>query len=453
MDEKILLVCRKTSVLSRLGTYFSKSYSVYQASENEEAIESYYEHQPEIIIVEDMIEGSSGIVFSDYIRGQSSSVTIVLLIHKELLDIDYAKVKSGADYVISYSPDEVCLNMILNLPIFSRINYKNNQEADKNSTVNDNEQDFYGRCEGDGFSFICGYKIITKIAEGGMADIYLGMKQGISGFRKLLVIKLINRLFSNSTDFIKRFMDEAKICAYLNHKNIVQVYDHGRSYDRLFLVMEYVEGIDLASLRNKLSKGIMPPEHVLYIAQELCYGLSYAYNACDDKGRSLRIVHRDLSPQNILLSKNGEVKIADFGVAKSTICHRQANNKSIVGKILYMSPEQINGKASHQSDLFSIGIILYELLTGEHPYVIYKKTNSPLEIINCIMQNEYRPISTSLVNVLELENIIRKSINKNPELRYHSADDMLSDLLSIYCGSNQKSFQSFLSSNLNNNYN
>lgn len=451
MDETILLVCRKAAVLSQLDKHLSKSYSVYQANEYNAAVDCYYEYQPEIIIVEDMIEGSSGIVFADHIRGQNSSVKIVLLVHEEILDINHAKVKSGADYVIAYSADQNCLSEILNLPIFSRISYEINQEA-SNNIVSEGEEDFHGKYRTDGLSFIGDYKIIKKIAEGGMADIYLGMKQGISGFRKLLVIKLINRLFSNSSDFIKRFMDEAKVCAYLNHKNIVQVYDHGRSHDRLFLVMEYVEGIDLATLRNKLKEGRIPPEHVLYIAQELCYGLSYAYSACDDKGRSLRIVHRDLSPQNILLSKNGEVKIADFGVAKSTICHHQSNNRSIVGKILYMAPEQINGKASHQSDLFSIGVILYELLTGEHPYVTDKNINSPLEIINCIMQNEYRSIPTSLINCLELDNIIRKSLTKNLELRYQSANDMLSDLLSIPWGSNQKSFQSFLFFNLNSNY-
>ncbi len=444
MKEKILLVGRNENLISKIYQCLESNYEIHQAKEYASAIEKYYEFQPDIIIAEDIIDGSGGIAFCDYIKGQSNNIKILLLLHEDIIDNTYARIKSGADLVIPYPKNETEINDLLNLPFFYNANYKYEETFQKSELVSDNLEIKYPSEEIAFFSSMGEYKIISKIAEGGMADVYLAMKQGISGFRKLLVIKLINRIFSRLDDFINRFIDEAKICAYLNHKNIVQIYDHGRYKQRLFIAMEYVDGINLASLRQKITGSIIPPEHVLYIAQELCYGLSYAYNACDDKGRKLRIIHRDLSPQNILLSRNGEVKIADFGVAKSSICHHQPDKKSIVGKIYYMSPEQIQGNTLHLSDLFSLGIIMYEMITNEHPYLKDKKINSPLEIINEILHNEYRPIRNNSEKIKLLERIIIKALVKQKELRYQTADDMLSDLLTLSWGSTQKDFQEFL---------
>jgi serine/threonine protein kinase len=443
MEEKILIVMRDNFLLSKLKKALSQRYTIYETGEFELGIEYYHQHQPHIIIISDLIEGLGGVALSDYIRGQSMDVKIILLLREQISDFQYAKIRSGADYIINYPRTDADINAMLSLPIFDHINFEGSGGFDTEFPMKDvssgNLKEEMGL-----FSSLGEYKIISKIAEGGMADVYLAMKQGISGFRKLLVIKLINRLFSHSEDFIKRFMDEAKICAYLNHKNIVQVYDHGRHKQQLFIAMEYVEGIDLANLLIKLPGSIMPPEYVVYVAQELCYGVSYAHNACDDKGRNLKIVHRDLSPQNVLISKSGEVKIADFGVAKSTINHHPSMKKSIVGKLLYMAPEQIQGQGSHASDLYSIGIIMYEMLTGKHPYLPDKNTASPLEIINTILKNNYQPFPKQTEQTTLLEPILCKAIERNLNNRYKTADELLNDLLSLPWGSRQKDFQEFL---------
>lgn len=226
------------------------------------------------------------------------------------------------------------------------------------------------------------YYLIEKIAVGGMAEIYKAKTFGVDGFEKLLAIKRILPHCAADKDFITMLIDEAKLTVSLSHANIVQVYDLGKIGDDYFISMEYIHGINLRDImyRCRETQRPIPPEISVYIIAEVCKGLDYAHRKSDAQGQPLNIIHRDISPQNILLSYEGEVKIVDFGIAKAAmnISHTMAG--ILKGKIAYMSPEQALGKAiDNRTDIFSAGILLYEMLsnsklyTGESQFEVLKK--------------------------------------------------------------------------------
>jgi len=446
MKKTLLIVAREGPWIGLIKKKLGPLYELHCAENYDAGLNFYCEKAPDAVIIEDFIKTQSGLALSRRIKQENDTVCVILLLHEEVTDRHRAKLITGADYIVPYAKDEHLCGDIMDLPLF-----QNSQQGIEHSDTAEYAEGV--KSCGDAkvseeeavFVSIGEYRLLKKIAEGGMADIYLALKKGISGFRKLLVLKLINRIFCRSEDFVKRFMDEAKICAHLNHKNIVQVYDHGSYEGQLYIAMEYVRGINLADLIKVAQPHTIPVPLVLYIAQEICYGLSYAHRAPDDKGRELNIVHRDISPHNILLSANGEVKIADFGVAKATITHHHTGQKALVGKILYMSPEQIENRASSLSDIYSVGVIMYEMLTTEHPFVSKEQLFSPLEIIKAVSHGTYKPIPIFSENVKELELVLLKALSSDMNKRYNSAEALLNDLLGLPWAAHQNSLKEYIS--------
>jgi serine/threonine protein kinase len=217
------------------------------------------------------------------------------------------------------------------------------------------------------------YVLKQKFAGGGMAEIYLAESTGPGGFTKPLIIKTIHHAYLNDKRFVSMFTEEAKILSSLTHGNIVPIFDFGNVDDVMYLAMEFIEGVDTATLIDVCRGQGFPIalEAALYIGIGTAAGLSHAHQAKDSHGKSLNIVHRDISPHNILLSRGGEIKLCDFGLATRSIEDISTNiaaSDEIKGKLKYLSPEQALGESvDRRSDLFSLGVVLYELIAGHHP--------------------------------------------------------------------------------------
>ena len=275
------------------------------------------------------------------------------------------------------------------------------------------------------------YFLLKKIATGGMAELYKAKKSGAEGFEKLLAIKLILPHLSGNEEFISMFIDEAKVAALLNHQNIVQIYDLGRIENSYCIVMEYVRGKDLRTVlhRGMKTKSPLPVEHACLVTAQALEGLSYAHRK-KDKGKDLGIVHRDISPQNILISYEGEVKIVDFGIAKAATQSRDTRVGVLKGKISYMSPEQAHGRPlDMRSDIFSTGVAFYEMLTGKKLF----QGDTDLNTLEKVREAKVEPLPTELNGAVpkELEEILLKSLAKGPEQRFQTASEMEEALLSF----------------------
>src|SRR3990167_8278271 len=212
------------------------------------------------------------------------------------------------------------------------------------------------------------YFLLDKLAVGGMAEIYKAKTFGVDGFEKLLVIKRILPHCAADSEFITMLIDEAKLSVLLSHTNIVQVYDLGKVGDDYFISMEFIDGSNLRQLLQRAaeSETKLPVEICVYIMSEICKGLDYAHRKKDHHNQPLHIVHRDISPQNILISYDGEVKIVDFGIAKAAMNMSQTTTGILKGKVSYMSPEQALGKPLYnRTDIFSSALVFYEMLVGK----------------------------------------------------------------------------------------
>jgi len=271
------------------------------------------------------------------------------------------------------------------------------------------------------------YYLIEKIAVGGMAEIYKAKTFGVDGFEKLLAIKRILPHCAADKDFITMLIDEAKLSVILSHANIVQVYDLGKIGDDYFISMEYIHGINLRDImyRCREAQKPFPVDIAIFIISEVCKGLDYAHRKTDANGEPLNIVHRDISPQNVLISYEGEVKIVDFGIAKAAmnISHTMAG--ILKGKIAYMSPEQALGKViDHRTDIFSAGILLYEMLTnsklftGESQFEVLKKIRTS--------RVEVAKLPASIPDLLKV--VVTKALAYRPDERYQSAADLQVEL-------------------------
>lgn len=209
------------------------------------------------------------------------------------------------------------------------------------------------------------YELLQRIATGGMAEVYLARRAGPHGFQKVVAVKRILPQLAQDVDFVAMFVDEARVCARLAHPNIVQVFDFGEHDGELYMAMEYVDGTTAARLvRAAASRGEeVPLEAALYIALGVLRGLDYAHNARDDEGKPLDLVHRDVSPGNVLIDRSGAVKLTDFGIARAAEIERRTDAGQLKGKLGYMSPEQVVGRElDARSDLFTVGIVLAELV-------------------------------------------------------------------------------------------
>ncbi len=266
------------------------------------------------------------------------------------------------------------------------------------------------------------YQLLKRLAMGGMAQIYLARQRGPEGFEKLLVIKRILPHLAENGDFVRMFLDEARIAARLDHPNIVDIYDLGAQDDSFFIAMEYIHGEDLRRVwkRAERSGQLIPVPLVCRIMIEACAGLDHAHKQKDAQGKPLGIVHRDVSPQNILLTFEGRVKVVDFGIAKAADQATVTRSGVLKGKYSYMAPEQAAGQKNLdcRTDIFALGVVLYELLTGMRLF----KRLTDMATLQAVSDCEILPPSQINPRVpKDLDPIVMKALTRKPEDRYAEA--------------------------------
>jgi serine/threonine-protein kinase len=276
------------------------------------------------------------------------------------------------------------------------------------------------------------YTITERVDSGGMAEVFRGVAESLQGFKKNVAIKRILPNLAKNKKFVAMFLDEAKLSLYLQHANIVQVFDIGQSQNSYFLVMEYVDGCNLKALGDRLKQRGRRVDigHAIYLMVEACKALAYAHNAENpENGEPLHIVHRDISPPNILLSKVGEVKLVDFGLAKANSQIEATDPGVVKGKFSYLSPEAASGReVDRRADVFAIGILLWEMFTGRR--LFYGDTD--YQTVELVRQARIPSVSAINPDVEpELEGVVRKSLARDPDDRYQEAAD-LGDALSQY---------------------
>lgn len=272
------------------------------------------------------------------------------------------------------------------------------------------------------------YELLERIALGGMAEVYRARQEGPAGFEKELVVKRILPQHARDEQFIEMFLDEARLAVRLAHPNIVQIIELGYEDGSYFIAMEYIRGISLGDLMDRAAVlGLRLPYHyVARILASVCAGLDYAHAFADGDGQSIGLVHRDVSPDNVLVSYNGAVKMIDFGVAKAATNETKTNSGVVKGKFCYMSPEQIQGQPlDGRSDIFSVGILLYEACVGTRPF----SESSGLGTVSAIMTQEPPlPRERSPDMPLDLQAIILRALVKDRDQRYPQCRDMQREL-------------------------
>jgi eukaryotic-like serine/threonine-protein kinase len=267
------------------------------------------------------------------------------------------------------------------------------------------------------------YQVIGRLATGGMAEVYLALSGELSGYRTLVVVKRILPHLASNTDFIRMFLDEARIAALLDHPNVVRIIEVGHDGDEYFLVMELVQGKSLAGMVRKAAKEMNPltPALSAYIVAQAANGLGYAHDLVDSDGRALGVVHRDVSPQNILVSFEGAVKMIDFGIARALGRVSQTNPGGLKGKIEYMSPEQASSEeVDRRADVFALGVVLWESITGRHLF----RRDTELATMRAIVDEPIPPPSDVTPVAPQLEQIVVRALQKRREDRFQTAQEM-----------------------------
>jgi serine/threonine protein kinase/Flp pilus assembly protein TadD len=268
------------------------------------------------------------------------------------------------------------------------------------------------------------FVLVNRIAQGGMAELFLAKRRGVEGFEKTVAIKRILPELSWNREFVSMFINEAKIAARLSHPNIVQIFDFGKIDTYYFIAMEYVHGENLREiLKRSAERGMkISGEIAASIVARACAGLDHAHRKTDETGRPLRIIHRDVSPQNVLVSYDGDVKVVDFGIAKAAAESPEATRGVLKGKLAYLSPEQVSGaNLDARSDIFATGLVFYELLVGRKLF----DNNDPAEILDAIMHIDSAQVSKSIPNLdKSLREVLRRSLHVDPNQRYNSAGEM-----------------------------
>ncbi|HZS39917.1 MAG TPA: serine/threonine-protein kinase [Polyangia bacterium] len=272
------------------------------------------------------------------------------------------------------------------------------------------------------------YLLLDRIAFGGMAEIFRAKTFDIEGRVHLVAVKRVLNHLTHDDEFMKMLVDEAKITATLSHDNIARVYEFAHSGDEYFIAMEYVDGKDVRALleRHRQRGAPVPPEHVAWIAMEIAHALQAAHTQRDGANKAMHIVHRDVSPSNVLCSYNGEVKLCDFGIAKATLTRTQTKTGVIKGKVKYMSPEQAMGrKLDHRSDLFSLGTVMYEMLTLEPPF----SAATEVELIFAVRDARRRSARSVNSHVPEeLDQILDKVMSRSRSQRQQSGEELATSL-------------------------
>lgn len=273
------------------------------------------------------------------------------------------------------------------------------------------------------------YLLLKRIASGGMAEIFLAKQVGLDGFEKLVVVKRILPQFAGQKEYVRMFLDEARTAADLRHPNIVSTFEIDEENGCYFMVMEYLYGLDLRFIFRRLNalKKRMPISVAVTIVMEVCAGLHYAHKKTDLKGHPLGIIHRDVSPQNLVVTFDGETKIVDFGIAQGKHLKEKDPKGVLKGKFGYMSPEQASGhELDRRTDLFSLGIILYELTTGKRLFA-RQEYEDPLALLaKCEIEP---PSHVDPAYPSSLEAIVMKALAKELEMRFADCDSLRKALL------------------------
>ena len=289
------------------------------------------------------------------------------------------------------------------------------------------------------------YRLVKKIAQGGMAELFVAEYERIDGFRRTVAIKRVLPHLAQNRDFINMFIREARLAAILQHPNIVQIVDFGKISDIYFIAMDYIRGKNLSEIMSSMGKGMTADQSVFIITQIL-KGLEFSHTKKNEKTQKpLNIVHRDISPQNMLISFLGEVKITDYGISKASSEPSLTQAGVIKGKVSYMSPEQALGQTvDKQTDIYALGIVFYETLTGQRLF----QFASDLEAIKSIPTLKVEPVKKARPDIPdELNRIVMKCLEKDKNLRYQSAQEVYDDLILLkkkfnmtYDSSNLSSF-------------
>ena len=279
------------------------------------------------------------------------------------------------------------------------------------------------------------YQILERVAQGGMAEIYKARMEGIGGFNRLFAIKRILPSLSQNKEYIDLLVDEAKVAGLLSHANIVQILDLGEVSGQYYVAMEYVNGRDLGRVIARCNKrGItLPVPHSVFILIEVLKGLEYAHNRQIMRGKTpmpLDIVHRDVSPSNVLLSFQGEVKLTDFGIAKARVKALETGSGKIKGQFDYLSPEQAIGQQlDPRTDLFTAGVLLYEMLCGVHPF----RQGGDLKTLATIKTGEYTAPTIANQDVpYSLELVLNRALALDPNERYQTATEFKEALTKFF---------------------
>ncbi|MEZ4335560.1 MAG: protein kinase [Sandaracinaceae bacterium] len=272
------------------------------------------------------------------------------------------------------------------------------------------------------------YILLDRIAVGGMAEVYTAKSFGIEGFEKIIAIKRILPTMAEDHDFISMFIDEAKIAGHLTHANIVPIYELGKIGESHYIAMEYVWGKDLLQIMNRFRRmrRHMPPVMAAWIASKMLEGLDYAHRKRDRHGRPMGIIHRDVSPQNCLVSYEGQIKLIDFGIAKAASRNTKTQAGVLKGKFGYMSPEQVRGlPIDHRSDIFAASTCLHEMLTGERLFV----GESDFSTLEKVRNAAVAPPSQMVADLpKDLEDIVLKGLAREPDERWQTAGEMQEEL-------------------------
>ncbi len=267
------------------------------------------------------------------------------------------------------------------------------------------------------------YEILTQLASGGMASVYVARAQGVAGFERLVAIKVLHPHLAYEQEFISMFLDEARLAARIRHMNVVPTLDISDSPgDGYFLVMEYIEGNHLGALLGRAAKmgERLPQSFVCRVLVDALQGLAAAHRLTDENGHHLKLVHRDVSPHNILIVTDGIARLTDFGVAKADVRMASTRAGQFKGKLSYMAPEQASSNQTDQrSDLFSVGIILWESLTGRRLF----KADTNAATLNRLLHEEIIPPSKLWPDLGRYDEVVIKALSRDPAGRFQSADE------------------------------
>jgi serine/threonine-protein kinase len=272
------------------------------------------------------------------------------------------------------------------------------------------------------------YTIIARLGRGGTGDVFLALSSGPSGFQKLVVLKILHEQFEEDPDAVRMFLDEARIAARLHHPNVIQTFEVDEAEGRHFIAMEYAAGMGMDQILTacRLRGRLLPVAFCARVAAEILAGLAYAHGKADFDGTPLHIVHRDVSPANVIVGWDGTVKVVDFGIAKAKIHEHESDMYVVRGRFAYMAPEQARGQAvDHRADVWSAGVVLWEMLTGARLFrqqggaTTWKAlSEAPIPAVT-----ELRPEVPQL-----LSDIVAMALQRSPAERYPSAASMRHDL-------------------------